>query len=246
MRADPTLSIANLLPAVETRRPNVAGEDPSQALDQMFAEVLISEMRRSLPKDGLFSGREMEMFQSFFDTEIAKDIARTGRLGLGAALKRAEGARSFSRFEAGSAPPHLDGSQLPVDGGRLTSSFGERHDPFHGHKRQHRGVDIAAPTGTPIRAIASGTVRFSGRSGGYGNVVIVAHPDGTETRYAHCRSLDVRAGQQVSAGDPIATVGSTGRSTGPHLHLEVRKGGAAIDPVAHFGWSRTGAQLATR
>lgn len=235
MKADPTLAVAGLLPTLDTQRTK-PGVDPAQALDEMFAEVLISEMRRSLPKDGLFSGREMEMFQSFFDAEIARDIARTGRLGLGSALRRGPGAGA-PRWDTPAAPA-VDGGALPVPGGRLTSTFGERHDPFHGHRRQHRGVDIAAPTGTPIHAVAAGTVKYVGRSGGYGNLVIVSHADGTETRYAHCRSLDVRAGQTVSAGEAVATVGSTGRSTGPHLHLEVRRGGEALDPIAHFGWSK--------
>jgi murein DD-endopeptidase MepM/ murein hydrolase activator NlpD len=113
---------------------------------------------------------------------------------------------------------------------RVTSGFGMRHDPLHGELRRHDGVDIAAPVGTPIRAPKDGVVRFAGDRGGYGNVVYLDHGDGTESRYAHCDAIAVRAGQVVRSGDVIASVGSTGRSTGPHLHLELRANGAALDP----------------
>ena len=120
---------------------------------------------------------------------------------------------------------------LPVDG-RISSRFGHRIDPIDGHHAHHKGLDIAAKEGTTIKAMRAGTVTFSGTQGGYGKVVIVDHGDGLESRYAHCSQLDVRVGQRVIAGSPIATVGSTGRSTGPHLHLEVRKDGVAVNPMS--------------
>ena len=120
---------------------------------------------------------------------------------------------------------------FPVDG-RISSRFGHRIDPIDGHHAHHKGLDIAATEGTTIKAMRAGTVTFSGTQGGYGKVVIVDHGDGLESRYAHCAQLDVRVGQRVIAGSPIATVGSTGRSTGPHLHLEVRKDGVAVNPMS--------------
>ena len=95
----------------------------------------------------------------------------------------------------------------------------------------HSGVDIGAPRGTPIKAAASGTVVYSGNAGdGYGNYVIIAHANGVRTVYAHCSQLLVSRGQSVSQGSVIAKVGSTGRSTGNHLHFEVRKNGVTYNP----------------
>ena len=94
----------------------------------------------------------------------------------------------------------------------------------------HSGLDIAAPKGTKIKVAASGTVTFSGYSGGYGNVVKVSHGNGIMTYYAHCSALYVKKGQTVTAGDVIAAVGSTGNSTGNHLHFEVVKNGVSLNP----------------
>jgi len=112
----------------------------------------------------------------------------------------------------------------------VTSGFGMRVHPVTGAPRLHAGLDLGAPTGTPIRAAAGGTVVFAGVMGGYGNTVDVRHPDGTTTRYAHQSRILVRSGQQVAAGQAIGLVGSTGASTGPHLHFEVRTPTGPIDP----------------
>lgn len=114
--------------------------------------------------------------------------------------------------------------------GRLTSYFGPRNLGM-GTSSFHRGIDIAAPTGTPVGAARSGTVVFAGWStAGYGNLVRIRHVDGFETWYGHFSSIAVSVGQQVSQGQTIGRVGSTGLSTGPHLHLEVHDNGVAIDP----------------
>lgn len=120
--------------------------------------------------------------------------------------------------------------QMPV-AGRISSSFGARRDPINGHHRAHGGVDIAVPRGTPIEAAASGLVVFSGRQGGYGKTVVIEHADGRRTRYAHADKLMVKSGDTVDGGQMIATVGSTGRATGPHLHFEVTEHGERIDPL---------------
>jgi peptidoglycan hydrolase FlgJ len=120
--------------------------------------------------------------------------------------------------------------RMPVNGA-ITSKFGTRRDPVHGQHRHHKGIDIAAPRGTPIEAAATGTVLFSGRQRGYGKTVIVELADGRRTRYAHADKLLVRAGDEVKAGQVIATVGSTGRATGPHLHFEVTENGRAVNPL---------------
>jgi murein DD-endopeptidase MepM/ murein hydrolase activator NlpD len=114
----------------------------------------------------------------------------------------------------------------------VTSGFGKRTDPITGAKdSMHSGLDISASFGTPVRASVDGKVMFSGMRGGYGNVVFIDHMDGFSTRYAHLESLDCSAGDMVSAGDIIGYVGSTGRSTGPHLHFELYRGRTAIDPT---------------
>lgn len=109
-------------------------------------------------------------------------------------------------------------------GGTITSRFGGRRGGMH------TGLDIATSRGTPISAVADGTVTYAGSRGSYGNMVIVSHGDGIETYYAHCNSIEVSVGEEVSQGEEIATVGSTGNSTGPHLHLEIRVNGVAQNP----------------
>lgn len=120
------------------------------------------------------------------------------------------------------------------DPARITSGFGMRRDPFTGRPAFHKGVDLAAKPGTHIYPIADGVVKFSGWQGGYGRVVIVEHADGLESVYAHNSDNLVTPGQTVRADMPIAKVGSTGRSTGPHLHFEVRRDGRAVDPMPHL------------
>ena len=125
--------------------------------------------------------------------------------------------------------PNINGVLLAVTpvSGTITSRFGVSSSIRSG---AHTGTDIAAPTGTPIKAVASGTVTFSARSGSYGNLIKITHENGVETWYGHCSKLYATVGQTVEAGDVIAAVGSTGNSTGPHLHLEIRINGTAINP----------------
>ena len=114
---------------------------------------------------------------------------------------------------------------------RVSSGFGMRRDPFDDSERFHAGVDIAAPAGRAVPAVAGGRVAFAGTAAGYGNLVVIEHGDGTSTRYAHLAEIAVRAGEAVEAGRAVGTVGSTGRATGPHLHFELRQGGLPVDPV---------------
>ncbi len=114
--------------------------------------------------------------------------------------------------------------------GRYSSQFGYRRDPFTRRVRLHSGSDIAAPRGTPVYATGRGVVVFAGYDGDYGRLITVDHGNGIQTRFAHLSKLLVKEGQQVEPGDRIGSVGSTGRSTGPHLHYEVRVRGKAVDP----------------
>lgn len=122
-------------------------------------------------------------------------------------------------------------SVQPVQKLSFSSNFGIRSDPFHGTARMHAGVDIPGPTGTPIYATADGVVAHAERQGGYGNMVELDHGKGIATRYGHLSKILVAPGAAVHRGDLIALMGSTGRSTGPHLHYEVRIDGHAVNPV---------------
>ena len=123
-------------------------------------------------------------------------------------------------------------SRRPIEQMSLSSSYGMRVHPITGKLARHNGVDIPAPYGTPIYATADGIVGRAQRLGGYGNYVEIEHGNEIETRYGHMSSYVVRPGQQVKKGDVIGYVGSTGRSTGPHLHYEVYRGGQTVNPLS--------------
>jgi len=119
----------------------------------------------------------------------------------------------------------------PVDGEiELASTFGVRNDPFTGSPAMHTGLDVQGETGKPVRATADGTVTTAGWSGGYGKAVDIDHGNGMSTRYGHLSSIDVHVGHSVRTGQIVGKIGSTGRSTGPHLHYETRVRGEAVDP----------------
>jgi len=122
-------------------------------------------------------------------------------------------------------------SMKPVKSYRLTSNFGLRSDPFRGGRRSHKGIDMAGPIGTPIYATADGIVGRSQWVRGYGKYIEINHGNKIQTRYGHMSRLNVKANARVKAGDLIGFMGSTGRSTGSHLHYEVRIAGQAVNPV---------------
>lgn len=129
-------------------------------------------------------------------------------------------------------PRRLSGGFIKPCSGRYSSGFGWRIHPITGRRKLHDGLDIAAPSGTTIVAAAAGTVVFSGSMRAWGNNILIDHGSGYVTRYAHCSSLLVNEGQQVSQGQPIGRVGSTGYSTGPHLHFSVYVNGVAVSPLS--------------
>jgi murein DD-endopeptidase MepM/ murein hydrolase activator NlpD len=126
---------------------------------------------------------------------------------------------------------NLKPTGMPVPG-YISSYFGVRPDPFDGHSARHTGIDIATPFGTGVHAVAEGMVTFAGVRSGYGNVVEIDHGNGYMTRYAHNSALEVHPGQHVQVGDVIAKAGSTGRSTGSHVHFEVWYDGRVVNPLA--------------
>ena len=122
----------------------------------------------------------------------------------------------------------------PIIGGWISSRFGYRADPFHGRGAFHAGVDFAAPPGTKVIATGPGVVSFSGYKQGYGYVVEITHPTGYLTRYGHNSRNLAREGQTVQKGEPIAVIGSTGRSTGVHVHFEVERDGKTLNPTQYL------------
>ena len=129
----------------------------------------------------------------------------------------------------------------PITVGNVTSDYG--HRSLRGKANFHGGIDVGAPAGTPIRSTGDGVVVASQWMRGYGNCVKVKHADGTITFYAHCKRLNVRSGQRVRAGQQVATVNSTGNSTGNHLHYEIKKDGKSIDPRKYFNFPRKGGRV---
>ncbi|GAB4507276.1 MAG: M23 family metallopeptidase [Sulfuricaulis sp.] len=125
-------------------------------------------------------------------------------------------------------------SGWPVEGGWISSGFGVRADPFNGHQSYHDGVDIASNMGSPVHAVGDGVVSHSGDKAGYGMLVEVTHESGLITRYAHTSAVLVRVGDRVQKGQSIALVGTSGRSTGPHLHFEVVRNGTAVNPMRYL------------
>jgi murein DD-endopeptidase MepM/ murein hydrolase activator NlpD len=126
----------------------------------------------------------------------------------------------------------------PVASGFISSYFGEREDPFSGEEAYHKGVDFAGSAGANVMAVAAGVVTWAGNRTGYGNLVEINHGDGYVTRYAHNQRTLVQVGQTVKRGDSIALMGSSGRSTGPHVHFEVIRNGRQVDPLSFIGQRR--------
>lgn len=122
-------------------------------------------------------------------------------------------------------------SRRPINEMRMSSSFGTRSDPFNGRRARHNGIDIAVPAGTPIYATADGVVGRAQWVGGYGNYAEIDHGNSIQTRYGHMSQTAVVSGQRIRRGDIVGFVGSTGRSTGNHLHYEVRIAGAPVNPI---------------
>jgi murein DD-endopeptidase MepM/ murein hydrolase activator NlpD len=126
----------------------------------------------------------------------------------------------------------------PVQDGWISSYFGRRADPFTGYTAVHKGLDFAGPEGTKVTTVAAGLVTFSGERSGFGEMVEINHGNGLATRYCHNEKVLVKQGDMVRKGQEVALMGSTGRSTGPHLHFEVLKNGSQVDPLRFIGEDR--------
>ncbi|HBG46144.1 MAG TPA: hypothetical protein DDW94_04050 [Deltaproteobacteria bacterium] len=274
-------SIGPITPGRTDELKSLARDNPAELkkavadFEALFINQMLKTMRETIDKNELFHGGSgEEIYTSLLDTELSKDMARAGGIGLGEMLLR-----ELSKVESAvegetiktelpprlpavtplrsvapepikavpSAPQRqvqepkaLSGEAEPFifplkDAKRVSSEFGRRVDPFSGEVRFHHGLDIAARQGTPVYPAAPGRVIFSGLKGGYGNMIEVLHDNGYVTRYGHNSKNIVKQGDMVIPSEPMAYVGSTGRSTGPHLHFEVLRQGTAIDPKSIYG-----------
>lgn len=157
--------------------------------------------------------------------EPVKTVTVAKNANAGSRARASGSVNTSSKISGGKAS--LGISLIRPVAGTITSRFGVRSNI---RSSSHTGLDIAAPTGTPVKAASSGTVTFSGWKGSYGYMIVISHGNGVQTYYGHCSKLYAKNGQKVSQGDVIAAVGSTGNSTGPHLHLEIRMNGTAYNP----------------
>ena len=177
-----------------------------------------------------------------FDIIVGQARAETGEVQLGslmyAGVSGCTSKMQLAPFEQGGKTTWFDGGgkgnstgamAMPANG-RFSSGFGMRRHPILGYTRMHRGVDIAAPWGSPVFAASDGVVQFAGRSSGYGNFIKVTHGNGYGTGYGHLSRIYVRGGETVRRGQRIGAVGNTGLSTGPHLHYELYRNGMAVNP----------------
>ena len=205
-----------------------------QMFEAQFLKILWKEMRNTVQLTGLnHGGFGEEIFTDLLDQAVSDESAKNGSMGIADMLER-QLSRDGYAYPGAKIGQSLSGAsdsstlQMPVEGAILTSSYGARQHPVTGEDQEHTGVDLAAPAGTPVLAAAAGRVEFAGEKGGYGNLVIITHADGSQTYYGHLDEIAVKEGQLVSTGQKVATVGSTGVSTGPHLHFETRN--AAGEP----------------
>ena len=220
-----------------------AAEERKQiaVLARQFESMLISQMLREM-KDSMTPeederGFGAEILGDTVNTELSASLSNSGGLGLAESLMK-----SLEKLE----PQSVQQNELEMDPTPdprslipdpfVTSAFGWRPDPLNGHQKFHKGTDIRAAYGEAVRAAAGGVVTFAGEQPGYGLVVKVDHGNGLETRYAHLSSVAVQAGMEIQAGSPIAQSGNSGRTTGPHLHFEVRQDGQPIDPERVTGF----------
>ena len=174
------------------------------------------------------------------DPAVLRRIASSSAEGVGGPLEPVGGSdatfkqlfNSWKKLDSISSGAIAVPSDKPVRTAAFTSGYGVRSDPFRGAAAMHAGIDLAGPVGTPIYATADGVVGEAGyNSGGYGNLVKIDHGRGIETRYGHLSTIMVSPGQRITRGQQIGRMGSTGRSTGSHLHYEVRIDGRAVNPI---------------
>ena len=202
-----------------------------EEFESVFTYEMLKSMRKGIEKCDLFSGGQgEEIYESMLDQELSKNMAGKGSNSLSEMLYQQLKGIAGIPDDSGEGTKDTSLPVWPVKNARVSSSYGWRKDPFSGNDKFHHGVDLAAGRGTEVKAAMSGKVQITDNQNGYGKVVVLDHGQGFSTLYAHNDDILVKAGDWVTKGTAIAKVGSTGRSTGPHLHFEVRRDGKQLDP----------------
>lgn len=234
---------------VNTQTLNNTSTD-TRELSKKIETIFLTELLKVMFANTSFSeGKTTSTYMTAIIPQIAEMMSERD-IGVGRFLtENANFLNSISKNQKIELKPSLDNQEeqrkinlpnkisLPASG-KITSSFGLRTDPIDGKLRHHNGIDIAVPEGTEIKPVLSGKVVYSGYSNGYGNCVIVEHENGIQTIYAHNSKNLVKAGDTVTTDTVIALSGSTGRTTGPHLHFEVRKNGKPVNPFIALNLSQ--------
>lgn len=239
--------------AVET----VAQEFEALLMAQMVRQMRQSFLSDEEQDSGAGLGLGSQTMTETIDVELARALSKAGGIGLAEVLQRSmmrAGAPGMAPpaqpvpavTESPSEPvviptratlpvapsPSEPSSDLRLPLATATSSdYGWRSDPFHGTRRFHAGIDLKGAYGQPVPTAAPGRVVSAGEQGAYGLMVVVEHPNGVQTRYAHLSSISVKAGEEVASGSVVGRVGQSGRATGPHLHFEVLVNGRRVDPA---------------
>jgi murein DD-endopeptidase MepM/ murein hydrolase activator NlpD len=255
MTIDPVAQKAAITSS-EMTAPNRA--ETIKHLAAQFESMLVSQMLREMQKesDESDSGGFGAALTDTMYGEMGNSIVSAGGLGLATSLEDA-----MARTTPGGNPatagagipnpmPRVYSPWLPegstsfaLDPERVSSAYGVRKDPIDGDTRMHKGIDIPLAQGVDIRSVKSGTVIESDTRNGYGNTIVIDHGNGVTTRYAHLSAREVSVGDRVTAGQSLGRAGQTGRATGPHLHLEVRKDGVAIDPLGSMATELLGRRI---
>lgn len=220
-------AVAEQEEALKAEKADLDTMEASLAEQQSNVEVLLSEKTQEVSS---LDAALTEQNQKIADLkQAAEDAARR-------AAEAAAAASSGPVYGTGGSSVISGSGQFahPLPNSRVTSGFGYRTNPIYGGQEFHKGIDYAAPTGTPIYAAEAGTVTVSGYGNSTGNWIAINHGDGLLTYYFHCSALYVRVGEQVTKGQNIAAVGSTGDSTGPHLHFQVMSNGSAVNPLYYL------------
>lgn len=216
-------------------------KDACAEFESLFIYQMVKQMRRTIVKSGLNDGgKGEEIFTSMMDEELSKQMSSRQGLGLKDVLMEQLTGRREKILPRGIAAWNYSKNTdvqkrehpflLPVIG-EISSAYGWRKDPFTGKRDFHHGIDIASPSGSEVFATEGGYVVFSGWKEGYGRMVEIEHKDGLSTIYAHNSKNLVKEGENVNRNQTIALVGNSGKSTGPHLHYEVRENGKPINPT---------------
>ena len=226
--------------ALRGRKDPEAVKAVAKEMESLFVYEMLKVMREA---SGPSSSGNLgsDTYTSMFDMELSKVIAKRG-LGLAETLAKGLSTKAGKTGQAPAQPSPGGQSQNPapvseiksllpdVHSPHISSGYGMRHDPFSGELKFHHGLDIPAPAGTDVHPVRPGTVLFSGEQSGYGNVVIIDHGNGFTSKYAHNQVNLVQEGEKVDSASIVARVGSTGKSTGSHVHFEVSYEGRNVDP----------------